>query len=109
MKKVRIVVYSALLEAWAPALRVQCEFVRAEPNPLLANIAADHELVVINRFKVGNGTDALPCDIAHPFDSINLVRGSLPKTAVASRSEIVLSVNGLNDWRTPWTKCLSRQ
>ena len=52
MKKVRIVVYAALLEAWAPALRVQCEFVRAEPNPMLANIAADHELVVINRFKI---------------------------------------------------------
>ena len=88
MKKVRIVVYAALLEAWAPALRVQCEFVRAEPNPMLANIAADHELVVINRFKIGNGTDALGAiDIVHPFESINLVRGSLTKTAVATRSE----------------------
>ena len=44
--------------------------------------------MVINRFKVGNGTDALGAiDIVHPFDSINLVRGSLTKTAVASRSE----------------------
>lgn len=88
MKKVRIVVYAALLEAWAPALRVQCEFVRAETNPLLANIAADNDLVIINRFKVGNGTDALGAiDIVHPFDSINLVRGSLTKTVAAKRTE----------------------
>ena len=88
MKKVRIVVYAALLEAWAPALRVQCEFVRAETNPLLANIAADNDLVIINRFKVGNGTDALGAiDIVHPFDSINLVRGSLTKVVAAKRAE----------------------
>ena len=88
MKKVRIVVYAALLEAWAPALRVQCEFVRAETNPLLANIAADNDLVIINRFKVGNGTDALGAiDIVHPFDSINLVRGSLTKVVAAKRTE----------------------
>ena len=88
MKKVRIVVYAALLEAWAPALRVQCEFVRAEPNPLLANIAADNDLVIINRFKVGNGSDALGAiDIVHPFDSINLVRGSLTKTTGPKRTE----------------------
>ncbi len=94
LKKVRLVVYSALLEAWAPALRVQCEFVRAEPNPLLANIAADSDLVIINRFRVGNaseiegGMDVIGAiDIVHPYDSINLVRGSLSKTSAPNRVE----------------------
>ena len=95
MKKLRIVVYSALLEAWAPALRVQCEFVRSEPNPLLANIAADHDLVVINRFRIGSSNPEVAgamdvigtIDIVHPFDSINLIRGSLTKITTVSRTE----------------------
>ena len=94
LKKLRIVVYAALLEAWAPALRIQCEFVRAETNPLLANIAGDTELVVVNRFRVGNNSDVEGAmdvigaiDIVHPYESIKLVRGSLAKTIAPKRAE----------------------
>jgi flagellar motor switch protein FliM len=94
LKKLRIVVYSALLEAWAPALRVQCEFVRAEPNPLLANIAADTDLVVVNRFRVGNSSEVEGAmdvigviDIVHPYESIKLVRSSLTKISGPKHTE----------------------
>ena len=79
-KKVRLSVYSALLEAWAPSLEVQCEFLRSEFNPLLVNLLAEDEQVVVTRFKMGFGDESLgSVDIVYPVDSVKLLRGSLVK------------------------------
>ena len=83
-KKVRLSVYSALIEAWAPSLEVQCEFLRSEVNPLLVNLLADNEQVVVTRFKMGGGDEALGAvDIVYPLDSVKLLRGSLVKAVEA--------------------------
>ena len=83
-KKVRLSVYSALLEAWAPSLEVQCEFIRSEANPLLVNLLAEDEQVVVTRFKMGSGDEALgSVDIVYPLNSVKLLRGSLVKAVEA--------------------------
>ena len=79
-KKVRLSVYSALLEAWAPSLEVQCEFMRSEVNPFLVNLLAEDEQVVVTRFKMGGGNETLgSVDIVYPLDSVKLLRGSMVK------------------------------
>ena len=83
-KKVRLSVYSALIEAWAPSLEVQCEFVRSEVNPLLVNLLADNEQVVVTRFKMGSDEQTLgSVDVVYPLDSVKLLRGSLVKAVEA--------------------------
>ncbi len=83
-KKVRLSVYSALLEAWAPSLEVQCEFLRSEVNPLLVNLLADNEQVVVTRFKMGGDEQSLgTVDVVYPFESVKLLRGSLAKVVEA--------------------------
>ena len=83
-KKVRLSVYSALIEAWAPSLEVQCEFLRSEVNPLLVNLLADNEQVVVTRFKMGSDEQTLgSVDVVYPLDSVKLLRGSLVKAVDA--------------------------
>ena len=83
-KKVRLSVYSALIEAWAPSLEVQCEFLRSEVNPLLVNLLADNEQVVVTRFKMGSEEQTLgSVDVVYPLDSVKLLRGSLVKAVEA--------------------------
>ena len=83
-KKVRLSVYSALIEAWGPSLEVQCEFLRSEVNPFLVNLLADNEQVVVTRFKMGDDEQTLgSVDIVYPLDSVKLLRGSLVKAVEA--------------------------
>ena len=83
-KKVRLSVYSALIEAWAPSLEIQCEFLRSEVNPLLVNLLADNEQVVVTRFKMGSDEQTLgSVDVVYPLDSVKLLRGSLVKAVEA--------------------------
>ena len=83
-KKVRLSVYSALIEAWGPSLEVQCEFLRSEVNPLLVNLLADNEQVVVTRFKMGGDEQTLgSVDVVYPLDSVKLLRGSLVKAVEA--------------------------
>ena len=83
-KKVRLSVYSALIEAWGPSLEVQCEFLRSEVNPLLVNLLADNEQVVVTRFKMGSDEQTLGyVDVVYPLDSVKLLRGSLVKVVEA--------------------------
>ena len=83
-KKVRLSVYSALSEAWAPSLEVQCEFLRSEINPLLVNLLADNEQVVVARFKMGSDEQSLgTVDLVYPFESVKLLRGSVVKAVEA--------------------------
>ena len=83
-KKVRLSVYAALLEAWAPSLEVQCEFLRSEANPLLVNLLADNEQVVVTRFKMGGDEQTLgSVDVVYPLESVKLLRGSLVKAVEA--------------------------
>ena len=83
-KKVRLSVYSALIEAWGPSLEIQCEFLRSEVNPLLVNLLADNEQVVVTRFKMGGDEQTLgSVDIVYPLESVKLLRGSLVKAVEA--------------------------
>ena len=77
-KKMRISLYSALIEGWAPSLEVQCELSRAETDPALLDLLGPSELVVANRFRVGEEDNPLGHVILfYPLESIKLIRSSM--------------------------------
>lgn len=77
-KKMRIALYSALIEAWAPALEVQCELLRSETNAELLELFGPEDLILINRFLFGGEDNALgTVEIVYPLESVKLARGSI--------------------------------
>ena len=87
IKKLRVVIYAALIEAWSDVFRIQCEFLRSESNPLLVNIAADNDLMVVNRFIVSGPEGELgPVDMVFPFKSLKLIRAVLNEAEQAMAS-----------------------
>ena len=45
--------FRSLQDAWQPYVETEVTLVNREVNPLFANIAADDETVVLNRFTLG--------------------------------------------------------
>ena len=87
-KKMRISLYSALIEAWAPCLEVQCELSRAENDPALLELLGPSELVVANSFRIGGEENPFgTIEIFYPLESIKLIRGSMVATEEAKVTE----------------------
>lgn len=65
--------FADLTEAWAPVLKVECEYLNSEINPHFANIVTPREYVVVSRFHVeldGGGGDihvTLPYSMLEPI------------------------------------------
>ena len=77
-KKMRIALYSALIEAWAPALEVQCELLRSETDSELLELFGAEDLILVNRFLFGGEDNALgKIEIIYPLESVKLARGSM--------------------------------
>ncbi|GFZ86192.1 flagellar motor switch protein FliM [Dyella caseinilytica] len=66
-------VFASMVEAWAPAMHVQFEFMNSEINPQFANIVSPTETVVVSRFHVeldGGGGEihlTLPYSMVEPI------------------------------------------
>jgi flagellar motor switch protein FliM len=66
-------VFASMVEAWAPAMQVQFEFMNSEINPQFANIVSPTETVVVSRFHIeldGGGGEihlTLPYSMVEPI------------------------------------------
>ena len=65
--------FADLVDAWAPVMPVDFEYITSEVNPHFANIVSPREYVVVSRFHVeldGGGGDlhvTLPCSMLEPI------------------------------------------
>ena len=76
--KIRDVVFRSLQEAWSPFLQVECSLSTSEISAVFANIAADDDMIILNRFDtVGVNEDLGFIDIVYPYASLKLVRDVL--------------------------------
>jgi len=71
--------FRSLQEAWQPYVETEVTLVNREVNPLFANIAADDETVVLNRFALRLPDDSVEpyIDLLYTFQSLNLQRDLL--------------------------------
>ena len=75
IEKIRGVIFQSLSEAWAPFLQVECSLSTSEISAVFANIAADDDMIILNRFEtMGDGEDLGYVDIVYPYASLKLVR-----------------------------------
>jgi flagellar motor switch protein FliM len=78
--KIRSVVFDSLTEAWGPFLKIDCEISSSEISAVFANIAADEDMVILNRFETDledDDNDKGFVDIVYPYASLKLVRDAL--------------------------------
>ena len=71
--------FRSLQDAWQPYVETEVTLVNREVNPLFANIAADDETVVLNRFALRLPDDSVEpyIDLVYTFQSLNLQRDLL--------------------------------
>lgn len=88
IEKIRGVIFESLSEAWAPFLQVECSLSTSEISAVFANIAADDDMIILNRFEtIGDGEDLGYVDIVYPYASLKLVRDVLRSRIQASGSD----------------------
>ena len=88
IEKIRAVIFNSLAEAWAPFLQVECSLTTAEISAVFANIAADDDMIILNRFEtMGDGEDLGYVDIVYPYASLKLVRDVLRSRIQTSGSD----------------------
>ncbi|MBL97851.1 MAG: hypothetical protein CMF52_08545 [Legionellales bacterium] len=85
-KKMRIGIYAALIEAWAPSLEVQCELVQSESEARLVDVTDPSIIFVVNRFLVSQKDQSIgEIKVVYPLESIKLLRGTIvvgPETKI---------------------------
>ena len=88
IEKIRGVIFQSLSEAWAPFLQVECSLSTSEISAVFANIAADDDMIILNRFEtMGDGEDLGYVDIVYPYASLKLVRDVLRSRIQTSGSD----------------------
>jgi len=88
IEKIRGVIFHSLSEAWAPFLQVDCSLSTSEISAVFANIAADDDMIILNRFEtMGDGEDLGYIDIVYPYASLKLVRDVLRSRIQTSGSD----------------------
>ena len=88
IEKIRGVIFQSLSEAWAPFLQVDCSLATSEISAVFANIAADDDMIILNRFEtMGDGEDLGYVDIVYPYASLKLVRDVLRSRIQTSGSD----------------------
>lgn len=77
-----------LVEAWAPVMDVNFEFMNMEVNPQFANIVSPSEVVVVNTFHIeleGGGGDF---HVTMPYSMVEPIRELLDAGVQSDRSEV---------------------
>ena len=88
INKIRGVIYQSLSEAWAPLCRWNTSLSSSEISAVFANIAADDEMVIMNRFETqGDGEDLGFVDIVYPYANLKQVREVLSTRITTSGSD----------------------
>ena len=88
INKIRGVIFNSLSEAWAPFMQVECSLSASEISAVFANIAADDEMVIMNRFETqGDGEDLGFVDVVYPYANLKQVREVLSTRITTSGSD----------------------
>ena len=88
INKIRGVIFNSLSEAWAPFMQVECSLSSSEISAVFANIAADDEMVIMNRFETqGDGEDLGFVDVVYPYANLKQVREVLSTRITTSGSD----------------------
>ena len=88
ISKILGVIFHSLSEAWAPFMQVECSLSSSEISAVFANIAADDEMVIMNRFETqGDGEDLGFVDIIYPYANLKQVREVLSTRITTSGSD----------------------
>ncbi len=91
--------FKDLVEAWAPVMPVEFEYLNSEVNPHFANIVSPTEVVTVNTFHVELDAGGGDLHITMPYSMIEPIRDVLDAGIQSDRSEI--------DER--WVRALSEQ
>jgi flagellar motor switch protein FliM len=72
-------IFQSMREAWAPYVEIDIRPINRDINPLFANIAADDESVVVNRFALKLSDESVDpyIDVVYTYQSLNLQRDIL--------------------------------
>ena len=88
INKIRGVIFNSLSEACAPFMQVECSLSSSEISAVFANIAADDEMVIMNRFETqGDGEDLGFVDVVYPYANLKQVREVLSTRITTSGSD----------------------
>jgi len=93
-------VFGAMVEAWAPAMQVQFEFINSEINPQFANIVSPTETVVVSRFHVELDGGGGEVHLTLPYAMVEPIRTMLDAGVQSDRM-------GERDER--WISCLHEE
>ena len=80
--------FQDLMEAWAPVMDVNFDFINMEVNPQFANIVSPSEVVVVNTFHIeldGGGGDF---HVTMPYSMIEPIREHLDAGVQSDRSDV---------------------
>lgn len=80
-------VFAAMVEAWAPVLPLQFEFLNSEINPQFANIVSPTETVVVSRFHVELDGGGGEVHLTMPYSMIEPIRTLLDAGVQSDRVE----------------------
>jgi flagellar motor switch protein FliM len=93
-------VFISMVEAWAPAMQVQFEFINSEINPQFANIVSPTETVVVSRFHVELDGGGGEVHLTLPYAMVEPIRTMLDAGVQSDRM-------GERDER--WIHCLHEE
>lgn len=80
-------IFTAMVEAWAPVLPLQFEFINAEINPQFANIVSPTETVVVSRFHVELDGGGGEIHLTMPYSMVEPIRTLLDAGVQSDRVE----------------------
>jgi flagellar motor switch protein FliM len=80
-------VFTAMIEAWAPVLGLQFEFINSEINPQFANIVSPTETVVVSRFHVELDGGGGEIHLTMPYSMVEPIRTLLDAGVQSDRVE----------------------
>jgi flagellar motor switch protein FliM len=80
--------FENLVEAWAPVMDVNFEFLNSEVNPQFANIVSPSEIVVVSKFDIDLEGGSGSMHITMPYSMIEPIRDLLDAGVQSDRSDV---------------------
>jgi flagellar motor switch protein FliM len=80
-------VFRAMVEAWAPVLPLEFEFLNSEINPQFANIVSPTETVVVSRFHIELDGGGGEIHLTLPYSMVEPIRDLLDAGVQSDRAE----------------------
>jgi flagellar motor switch protein FliM len=80
-------VFTSMIEAWAPVMPVQFEFLNSEINPQFANIVSPTETVVVSRFHIELDGGGGEIHLTLPYSMVEPIRTTLDAGVQSDRVE----------------------